>query len=420
MSFRSKREKGPVGPSLRESGEKASSEVSTDRLKRLVFDRTLNVLDFQGRGDWAEATGLRETVSVVIDDVLQEQGVKSPPEALRKDLHYAAMADLTGFGPLQRLMEDETVSDILVNGPEEVWIDRGGVLEQTPVRFADAAHLHRILDRMVASHGRHLEEATPYADIRLEDGSRLHAVIPPLTQCGPVLSIRKRRAHPFTLDDLVSAGSMSSEMSDFLRAAVSRRCNLLVSGGAGAGKTTLLSVLGGFIPESERVVTIEETLELELAHPHVISLESRPASTEGRGEITLRTLLKNALRMRADRIIVGEVRGSEVFDMLQAMNVGHPGSMTTLHANSPEDAFRRLETLLLLSGIELPGKSLENLSAHSFDVLVQLDRDTDGRRRITQIVEIQKQGKEWSLQPIFSYDPGSREFVRSTPAEVIA
>ena len=253
--------------------------------------------------------------------------------------------------------------------------------------------------------------ATPYADIRLPDGSRLHAVIPPLSSRGAVVSIRKHRAQPLTADQLVETGSLSRAAADFLRDAVLARANILVAGGASAGKTTLLNVLGGFIPAGERVVTIEETLEMRLGHPHVIPLESRPANTEGRGEVDLRTLVRNALRMRADRIIVGEVRGSEVFDMLQAMNVGHPGSMTTVHANGIEDALRRLETLVVLSGLVLPGGHLHALLGASFQVIVHLERRADGTRQVSRIAEIAGRDEGWQL---------TDRFVRASPAAALA
>ncbi|MFT7510823.1 MAG: pilus assembly protein CpaF [Candidatus Omnitrophota bacterium] len=402
-----------------ESGKSpASSTVNQSQhraLHALIFERTLNALDMVGAGIVADESALREVVRQVIRDSLKADGLNTKDSELNLELEFDIIADLTGHGPLQRLMEDPSISDILVNGPDEVWIDRNGVLENTDIQFLDHAHLMRILDRMVAAHGRHLEEATPFADIRLEDGSRLHAIIPPLSTRGPVLSIRKRRATPLQLEDLIASGALNQAMSDFLIEAVQTRKNILVSGGAGAGKTTLLNIIGGFIPSSERVVTIEETLELELSHPHVIPLESRTSSTEGRGEVDLRTLLRNALRMRADRIIVGEVRGSEVFDMLQAMNIGHPGSMSTVHANSPQDALRRLETLLLLSGINLPGTSLRNLLGLSFDVIVQLDRNSKGQRRVNSIMELVVDEDNWFLTPRYAFDGTDWQVSNASP-----
>jgi pilus assembly protein CpaF len=372
-----------------------------DELRRHLFQRALGHFELVGAADADNEQDLRLLLRGLIDEVIQENRRIVPTPALKTALENELCAELTGLGPLQPLMTDPSVSDILINGPGDVWVDRAGTLQKTAVRFEDAAHLTRILDRMVSAHGRHLEEATPYVDVRLPDGSRLHAIIAPLSALGSVVSIRRHRAQPFSLEQFVASGALSAEAASFLGQAVLERRNILVSGGASAGKTTLLNVLASLIPAGERVVTIEETLEMRVQHPHVIPLESRPANTEGRGEVDLRTLVRNALRMRADRIIVGEVRGAEVFDMLQAMNIGHPGSMTTAHANGVEDALRRLETLVLLSGLALPADHLRGLLAASFQVIVQMERRADGVRQISRIATLGGGDGPWAVTDRF-------------------
>lgn len=356
---------------------------------------------------------LRALIRDLVAEVLDENGHATPSGFLRQSMEEELFAELTGMGPLAPLMSDPGISDILVNGHEEVWVDRAGCLERSTVRFHDANHLTRIIDRMVSVHGRHLEEATPFVDVRLPDGSRLHAIIPPLCPGGPIVSIRRHRPQPFTMDQFVATGVLSEEAAGYLEGAVKDRLNILVAGGASAGKTTMLNILGGFIPHGERLVTIEETLEMRIAHPHVIQLESRPANTEGRGEVDLRVLVRNALRMRADRIIVGEVRGSEVFDMLQAMNIGHPGSMTTVHANGVEDALRRLETLVTLAGLVLPGGHLRGLLGASFQVVVHMERRKDGTRQVARIARVSGRGETWELHNLFVRETADHPLVHS-------
>ncbi|MCB1099396.1 MAG: CpaF family protein [Verrucomicrobiae bacterium] len=306
----------------------------------------------------------------------------------RDGLTRAVIAELTGLGPLEELLEDETLSDILINGPYDVWVDRSGVLEKSHVRFDSEQHLMHVLSRMVERHGRHLGDATPYVDARLADGSRLHVMIPPLSDVGPVAAIRLGRSTPLTVDDLIGGGTLDRSMADFLATAVKRRINTVFSGGAATGKTTLLNVFSRFIPHGERIITIEETREIYPNHPHAVALETRLPNAEGQGEIGLRVLLRNALRMRADRIIVGEVRGDEVFDMLQAMNVGHQGSLTTVHANSPADALLRFETLVLLAGFDVPSRAIRDMLGSAFDLLVHVERFGNGSRKITSICEV--------------------------------
>jgi pilus assembly protein CpaF len=373
------------------------------RLRRHLLARLLREIELEGYSDLETPERVREQVARQVDEAVSHHEVASLSVEERSHVIEELVADICGLGPVDALFSDPTVSDILVNGPWEVWVDRFGRLERTAVRFDDEQHLMRLLDRLVATHGRHLDEASPYVDVRLADGSRLHAMIPPLA-VAPIMSIRRSRAVPFRIAELFDCGTLSPEMGEFLAAAVRGRLNVLISGGAASGKTTFLNVLSGFIPEGERVITIEETAELRLAHPHVVSLEARLPNIEGRGEVTLRTLVKNALRMRADRIIVGEVRGGEVFDMLQAMNVGHEGSLTTVHANSPEDALRRLENLVLMGGFELPSRAIRELLAAALHIIVQMTRFPDGTRRVTAVREVVFEHDRIETRELFRFE----------------
>lgn len=356
-------------------------------LRRQLLSNLLRELEAERSADLTEPEAVRRRVRRVVDEALHHDDAPPLSAEERDQVVEALVADICGLGPVDHLFADPTVSDILVNGPDDVWVDRFGRLQKTSVRFDDQEHLLRLLSRLVASHGRHLDEASPHVDVRLADGSRLHALIPPLA-AQPIMSIRRPRAVPFRLEELYACGTLSPAMGELLEAAIACRLNILIAGGAASGKTTFLNVLSGFISPNERVITIEETAELKLEHPHVVSLEARLPNIEGRGEVTLRALVKNALRMRADRIIVGEVRGSEVFDMLQAMNVGHEGSLSTVHANSPEDALRRLENLVLIGGFDLPSRAIRELLAAALQVIVHTTRFPDGSRRITSIREV--------------------------------
>jgi len=306
----------------------------------------------------------------------------------RRELVRQLTDDILGYGPLERLLSDDTVSEVMVNGPTNVYVERAGKLERTPTRFVDDAHLMRIIDKIVSQVGRRVDEASPMVDARLPDGSRVNAIIPPLALTGPTLTIRKFAREPYTINDLISFGSVSPRAAQFLGACVKGKLNVLISGGTGTGKTTMLNAISAFIPHDERIVTIEDAAELQLQQQHVITLESRPPNIEGSGEVRIRELVRNALRMRPDRIIVGEVRGSETLDMLQAMNTGHEGSLTTIHANTPRDALSRLETLVLTAGVELPHRAIREQIASAFDVLVQIVRLVDGSRRISCIAEV--------------------------------
>jgi pilus assembly protein CpaF len=306
----------------------------------------------------------------------------------RRELVRQLTDDILGYGPLERLLADDTVTEVMVNGPAHVFVERAGKLERTPTRFVDDAHLMRIIDKIVSQVGRRVDEASPMVDARLPDGSRVNAIIPPLALNGPTVTIRKFSREPYTINDLITFGSISPRGAQFLGACVKGKLNVLISGGTGTGKTTMLNAISAFIPGDERIVTIEDAAELQLQQEHVITLESRPANIEGQGEIRIRELVRNSLRMRPDRIIVGEVRGAETLDMLQAMNTGHEGSLTTIHANTPRDALSRLETLVLTAGIELPHRAIREQIASAFDVLVQIVRLVDGSRRISCISEV--------------------------------
>jgi len=313
--------------------------------------------------------------------------------------------DVLGLGPLQRLLDDPAVTEIMVNGPHTVYVEHGGRLFRSDARFTSEDHLRRIIERIVAKVGRRIDESSPMVDARLADGSRVNAVIAPVAFSGSTLTIRKFARDPFKVHDLINLGTITPQMAELLQACVEAKLNIIVSGGTGSGKTTLLNVLSSFIPEGERIVTVEDAIELQLQQPHVVRLESRPANIEGRGEISIRDLVRNSLRMRPDRIVVGEVRGGESLDMLQAMNTGHEGSLSTVHANSPRDAVARLETLVLMAGMDLPLRAIREQIASAIDVIVQLSRLRDGSRRIVSVTEVQgMEGQIVTLQDAFVFD----------------
>jgi pilus assembly protein CpaF len=303
----------------------------------------------------------------------------------RREIVRQLTDDILGYGPLEPLLRDDTITEIMVNAPDRVYIERNGKLEHTSVRFVDESHVMRIIDKIVSQVGRRVDESSPMVDARLPDGSRVNAIIPPLALNGPTVTIRKFSRDPYTVNDLITFGTLSARAAQFVAACVRGKLNILISGGTGTGKTTTLNAMSAFIPNDERIVTIEDAAELQLQQEHVITLESRPANIEGSGEIKIRELVRNALRMRPDRIIVGEVRGAETVDMLQAMNTGHEGSLTTIHANSPRDALSRLETLVLTAGVELPHRAIREQIASAFDLLIQIERLVDGSRRVTAI-----------------------------------
>jgi pilus assembly protein CpaF len=322
----------------------------------------------------------------------------------RDELVDAVLDEVLGLGPIEPLVRDASVSEIMVNGPQEIYFERDGRIVRSEVHFQNDDHVLRIVERIVAPLGRRIDEASPMVDARLRDGSRVNVVVPPVAVHHPTISIRKFKADRFKIEDLVDAGSITQEMVVFLEACVKAKLNIVISGGTGSGKTTMLNALSAFIPHSERIVTIEDPAEVKLQQPHVITLEARPPSLEGRGEITARDLVRNSLRMRPDRIIVGEVRGGEAFDMLQAMNTGHEGSLTTIHANSPRDALARTENMVMMSGFELPVKVIREQIASAFDVIVQISRFSDGIRRCVAISEVAgMEGQTVTMQDIFVF-----------------
>jgi pilus assembly protein CpaF len=329
-------------------------------------------------------------------------------EAERRDLIDDVADDALGLGPLQRLLDDPTVSEVMVNGPDHIYVERHGRLQRTAASFRSEERLRRVIERIVSRVGRRIDESSPLVDARLPDGSRVNAIIPPLAVNGSALTIRKFAADPFQTRDLVEMGTMSPALAEVLYAAVQARLNIVVSGGTGTGKTTLLNVLSSYIPADDRVVTIEDAVELQLQQEHVVRLESRPPNIEGRGEVTIRDLVRNALRMRPDRIVVGECRGGEALDMLQAMNTGHDGSLSTVHANSPRDAIARLETLTLMAGMDLPLRAVREQIASAVDLVIHITRLRDGSRRITQVTEvIGMEGDTVTLQDAFAFDFGA-------------
>jgi len=324
----------------------------------------------------------------------------------RRQITREIADDILGYGPLEPFLRDDSVTEVMVNAHDRIFIERGGKLERTKTAFVDNAHLLRIIDKIVSQVGRRIDESSPMVDARLPDGSRVNAIIPPLSLRGPTLTIRKFARDPYTMDDLINFGSVSGKAAHFLSACVKGKLNVLISGGTGTGKTTMLNALSAFVPDDERIVTIEDAAELQLQQEHVITLESRPANIEGKGEVRIRELVRNALRMRPDRIIVGEVRGPETLDMLQAMITGHEGSLTTVHANSPRDALSRIETLVLTAGLDLPLRAIREQTASAFDLLVQITRLVDGSRKITHVTEVLRMESDIiTLQDIFLAKP---------------
>ena len=335
----------------------------------------------------------------------------------RLRLQDAVLAELTGYGPIQDLLNDDAVSEVMVNGPRQVWIERSGQLYLTDIMFNDADHVIRIIQKIVSPLGRRCDESSPMVDARLPDGSRVNAIIPPLSLVGPALTIRRFRRVPFGPSDLLENGTLTSEALDFLAACVNGRLNIVVAGGSGAGKTTLLNTLSNFISDRERIVSIEDAAELQLQQMHVLTLETRPPNAEGRGEVSVRELFRNALRMRPDRVIIGECRGPEALDMLQAMNTGHDGSLTTIHANGPRDALARIETMVLMSGAELPLRAIREQIVAAIDLVLSVERTQDGRRRITQISEVRGLEQDIvTMQDIFAID--ARAAVHGGDAEL--
>jgi len=373
-------------------------EIKVELHKELLESLNLSALESASESD------LRSEISAITGEKLAEMGLALNKED-RANLIQELMHEVTGLGPLEPLLKDDTVNDILVNGPQQIFIERDGKLEMSDITFKDERHLLRIIDKIVSAVGRRVDESNPYVDARLADGSRFNAMVPPIAVDGSLVSIRKFKKEKLAIDDLVTFGAFTEEMAAYLQAAVSCRLNVIVSGGTGSGKTTTLNALSSFIDNSERILTIEDTAELQLQQVHVGRMESRPPNVEGKGAVTQRDCLRNALRMRPDRIIVGETRGEEVIDMLQAMNTGHDGSMTTIHANSARDACSRLENMIAMAGIEMPIKAVRAQIASAVNLVVQASRLQDGSRRMVSITEITgMEGEVISMQEIFRYE----------------
>ena len=372
-----------------------------NEIKGRVQNRLIAELD--PRMDLGNADEVKRTVEDTFGAVLEAEAIAlTRVEELR--LFEAISAEILGFGPIEPLLREAAVTEIMINGPDAVYVERGGRLELSDVRFNDNEHVMRVIDRIVSPLGRRIDESSPTVDARLPDGSRVNAIIPPIALNGPTVTIRKFSKDPFTVEDIIRFGTFTAEMATFLKACVEARLNIVVSGGTGSGKTTMLNVLSSFIPDDERIVTIENAAELQLRQDHVVRLESRPPNIEGKGEVTIRDLVINSLRMRPERIVVGECRGGEALDMLQAMNTGHDGSMTTAHANSPRDTLSRLETMCLMAGMDLPVRAIREQIASAVDLIVQQDRMKDGTRKITNVTEVQgMEGDVIVLQDIFTF-----------------
>jgi pilus assembly protein CpaF len=346
---------------------------------------------------------INRTLERIFAETLAEEGLPLS-RTERAELYDQIVANILGLGPIERLLRDDTVTEILVNGPNMVYIERAGKLQETDIRFRDNEDLMRIIDRIVAPLGRRVDESSPMVDARLPDGSRVNIIIPPLALNGPCMSIRKFSRAAYGMEDLIRMGALTQPMADFLRACVVARCNIVISGGTSSGKTTFLNLLSSFIPENERIITIEDAAELQLRQRHVVRLESRPPNVEGKGQVTIRQLVINALRMRPDRIVVGEVRGGEALDMLQAMNTGHDGSLTTAHSNGPRDTLHRIETMVLMAGMELPLRVIREQIASAFDLVCHLERLQDGSRKVVKVTEVQgMEGDVIVMQDIFKF-----------------
>jgi pilus assembly protein CpaF len=371
-------------------------------LKTRVQNKLLAELD--PTMDVTQTVEVRRTIEELFENILAEERIPlSRPE--RRRLFEQIVAEILGLGPLEPLLADETITEIMVNGAKNIYIERGGKIYRQSATFESDDHLMRIIDRIVAPLGRRIDESSPYVDARLPDGSRVNAVIPPISLVGPVLTIRKFARNPITVEQLIEWGTITAEAIEFLKACVIAKINMVVSGGTGSGKTTMLNVLSQYIPPDERIITIENAAELQLRQEHVVTLESRPPNIEGRGEVTIQNLVVNSLRMRPDRIIVGEIRAAEALDMLQAMNTGHEGSMTTAHSNSPRDTLARIETMTLMAGTELPVRAIREQIASALELVVHLERMRDGTRKVTHIAEIQgMEGDVITMTDIFVFE----------------
>ncbi|MAS36161.1 MAG: type II secretion system protein E [Anaerolineaceae bacterium] len=395
------RQRRQVVSDVSRPGGRASDNSYMD-LKTRVQNKLLSELD--QTMDISQRAQVRTHIEELFNSILADESlVLSRNE--RQRLFEAIVADILGFGPLEILLADDTITEIMVNGPKNVFIEQKGLITRAPVTFDDEEHVMRIIERIVAPLGRRVDESSPIVDARLPDGSRVNAIIRPLALCGPTITIRKFSKKPLTVDDLIRFGSMTKEIAEFLRACIIGRLNIIVSGGTGSGKTTLLNVLSSFIPNNERIVTVENAAELQLRQEHVVTLESRPANIEGKGMISIQDLVVNCLRMRPDRIVVGECRSGEALDMLQAMNTGHDGSLTTAHSNSPRDTLARLEVMCLMAGMDLPVRAIREQIASAVDLITHQDRLRDGSRKVVKITEIQgMEGDVITMSDIFEFE----------------
>jgi pilus assembly protein CpaF len=391
-----------------QTGQKAPVEMRTlsaqeTEWKIRMYQKLLEVMDLSLIGTIPEDQARTQIREIAMRLMNEESATLSLDQ--RQVVIRTIEDEVMGLGPLEPLLADPSISDVLVNGPKAVYIERKGKLQLTDVQFHSDMHLMNIIDRIVTAVGRRIDESSPMVDARLKDGSRVNAIIPPLALDGPTLSIRRFAVELLTVNDLIGIGTLTEPVAKLLQAVVKARLNVLVSGGTGAGKTTLLNILSGFIPGSERIVTIEDSAELQLQQPHVVRLETRPPNIEGRGEVTARDLVRNSLRMRPDRIIVGEVRSAEALDMLQAMNTGHDGSLTTIHANTPRDALSRIENMVSMTGIQFPTKGLRAQIASAINVVLQIERQEDGRRRLVGVSEINgMEGDIITMSDLFRFD----------------
>ncbi|MYM75071.1 CpaF family protein [Duganella sp. FT134W] len=400
MSLRERLESGET----RGSGQRASAidNRAYQKLKQRLHAALLDRVDLESMQRLTQDQ-IRVELRNLVEKLLEEDAVVIN-DAERKTLTRDIQNEMLGFGPLEPLLEDPTVSDILVNTYRQIYVERRGKLELTDVTFSDDAHLMKIIDKIVSRVGRRIDESSPMVDARLPDGSRVNAIIPPLAIDGPIMSIRRFSADPLRLADLVAYGSMTADMAEVLQGLGKAKVNILISGGTGSGKTTMLNVISGFIGRTERIVTVEDAAELQLQQPHVVRLETRPANIEGKGEVSQRALVRNALRMRPDRIILGEVRGAEALDMLGAMNTGHEGSMATIHANTPRDALTRLENMISMAAANLPTKAMRQQISSAVGVVVQVSRQTDGKRKVMSIQEVTgMEGEIITMQEIFAF-----------------
>jgi pilus assembly protein CpaF len=400
MALRERLVRDQIGVGVAEDG---ASQQGFQDMKSRLHRMLINRMDLTKLGQ-LEQEQLHEEVARLASTLLAQED--TPLSSAEKErLIHEVRHELFGLGPLEQLLADTSISDILVNSPYNIYIERSGKLERTNIEFKDNEHLMRVIERIVSSVGRRIDESSPMVDARLKDGSRVNAIIPPLSLDGPVLSIRRFGAEPLKMNKLIDKQELTPDMAAMFEMGVIARLNVLISGGTGAGKTTLLNALSAYIPVNERIVTIEDSAELQLQQPHCVRLETRPPNIEGKGEVTQRDLVKNALRMRPDRIVIGEVRGGEAIDMLQAMNTGHDGSLTTIHANTPRDALARLETMIQMTGLRLSDRAMRQQIASAINVVIQVARLSDGTRRITSISEITgMEGDTITMQDVFIFD----------------